>query len=1070
MKNDLLNTTALAGSGGGGGKGGGGTSRAAVESPDSLQSVSYARVVDAISEGEIYGAFLTGLKWIKLDKTPIENADGSYNFSGVVAQWQNGTQAQPYLPGFSFVESEQQVNVEIKAAVPVIRTISDPNANVARLTLMIPALTFQDSSTGDISGSSVQIAIDLQSNGGGYANVLNDTITGKTRSKYFRAYRVTLTGSPPWDIRVRRITADSANSNLQNQTWLASYATIIETKLRYPNTAVIGIQLDARQFNSVPRRSYLLRGLIIKVPTNYDPIARTYSGSWDGTFKLAYSNNPAWCWYDLVTNPRYGLGDYVGIAQVDKWKLYTIGQYCDETVPDGFGGFEPRFTCNIYLQTREEAYKVLNDLASIFRGMIYWGAGSVTATQDAPKDPVAMFSCANVIDGHFSYSGSARSQRHTVALVRWNDPASSYAQRTEYVEDQQGLNLFGYRPTDVIAVGCTSRGQAHRVGLWLLYTERLETDTVSFTAGLDAAYLRPGDIIQIQDQNRAGLRLSGRLVANPSSTSVQIDSRITIDPGKTYTLYCTLPDGTSEAKILTNSAGTADTLTFATAFSATPLINSIWLVSASDLVPQLANVLAVAESDTTNFAVTALFHNPTKFNAVENNLSIEPQQISILTGAATQPPPPTNLNLSEQIYSDGFTARSKISASWQAPAYQFIKGYFVQYKIGDGNRITVDSSQTAPAAEILNVGVNDVTIYVRTVNTGGLLSAPLEGTFSAAGLTSAPAAITGLSLVQLGAMAVLKWNPINEVTVRMGGSIRIRHTSKSIDEAKWVDGVDVKEALSGSDTQEQVPLLAGTYMVKAVSVFGIPSETAALVTAAQPNVPSFVLDQVIQEDSTFTGAKTNVVFSNPVIRLDGSNLSGLYEFANRLTYAEAMRFAIELDINATSYSNTDLIGSRGLVSQWVRVSGADVAGASVAVEFSATTDDPANPAAVYTPWQPFLVNELTARDVIFRERFSVDSLDSNIQTSRLRVNVKMLPRQEQANGVAIASGGQYIAFAKKFRTTAVVAAIMTDGNTGDYVRITGETESGFYIQCFNSSNAGVAKTVNWQAAGYGSTA
>ncbi|HXF66197.1 MAG TPA: phage tail protein, partial [Burkholderiales bacterium] len=369
--------------GGGGGKGGGGGGRTPQEAPDSLRSRAWARVIDVVSEGEIEG-LVDGLKSIYLDDTPVINTDGSENFSGVTIATRTGTQAQDYVPGFAAAESEIAVATEVKAATPVVRSVSNTNLSAVRVTVSVPQLTYQDPSTGDISGTSVELAIDLQNAGGGWQEVRRDTISGKTTSRYQRSYRIELPAPGPWDIRVRRITPDSTQSNLQNKTFWDSYTEIIDAKLRYPNTALVALQVDSAQFNRIPRRGYDIRGLRVRVPVNYDPDTRSYSGIWDGTWKIAWTDNPAWCFYDLLTNERYGLGAYIDEVQVDKWALYEIARYCDELVPDGFGGTEPRFTCNLYLQTRQEAFTVLQQMAAIFRGMVWWSQGALTAVADKP--------------------------------------------------------------------------------------------------------------------------------------------------------------------------------------------------------------------------------------------------------------------------------------------------------------------------------------------------------------------------------------------------------------------------------------------------------------------------------------------------------------------------------------------------------------------------------------------------------------------------------------------------------------------------------------------------------------
>lgn len=513
------------GAGGGGGKGGGkgGGGGSASIAADTLASRAYANVVLAVAEGEVQG-LANGLQDVYLDGTAVENPDGSYNFSGLSFYFTPGTQNQNYVPGFADVENETSVALEVLNSAPLVRSIADANANAVRVTVNLPALYYTNLGNGDVSGSSVDIAIDVQTNGGGYVQRVYDTISGKASQNYERAYRISLAGSGPWDIRVRRVTPDSTTGNPVNAIYWTSYTEIIDAKLSYPNTACAYLTVDSGQFQSIPTVALNLQGMRIQVPSNYDPVARTYTGAWDGTFKIAYSNNPAWCFYDLITAERYGLGNFVAASQIDKWALYTIGQYCDELVPDGNGGQEPRFTLNCYIQNYADAFKVVQDLASVFRGMPFWATGAVTAVQDAPANAVALFTAANVIDGMFTYTGSSLKSRHTVALVTWYDMTNQAQPTVEYVSiSDDDIAKYGEVITQVTAMGCTSRGQAHRVGRWILYSEKYEGETIAFKTGLDAAEVRPGNIIKISDPVRAGQRLGGRISAATANT-VTIDS------------------------------------------------------------------------------------------------------------------------------------------------------------------------------------------------------------------------------------------------------------------------------------------------------------------------------------------------------------------------------------------------------------------------------------------------------------------------------------------------------------------------------------------------------------------
>ncbi|MDR0701335.1 MAG: hypothetical protein LBF61_02830 [Azoarcus sp.] len=652
------------------GAGGGGDddeARTPVETPDNLRNTQYARFVDLLSEGPIVG-LVDGLQSIFLDEVPLENPGGGFNFQDVIVETREGTQDQTYIGGFPQVESEVAVAVRVKADQPVVRTITNININAARVTLRIPALSYQNMDNGDIGGTSVAIAIDVQRGGAGWQEVIADTIKGKTTSGYRKAYRIDLPPGGPWDIRMRRLTADSTTSNLYNETWFDSYTEIIDQKLRYPNCALAAIQVDAAQFQRVPVRGYDVRGLIVQVPSNYDPETRATSGIWDGTFKPAWTDNPAWVFYDMATNDRYGLGEAIDAAMVDKWALYEIARYCDELVPDGFGGQEPRFTVFLFLQERQQAYDMMVALANVFRGITYWSQGQISAVQDRPGDVVAQFTAANVIDGQFRYQGSSGRSRHTVALVTWNDPADAYRQTVEAVIDEEAVARYGVIETEIVAFGCKSRGQAHRMGKWLLYSEQHETETVMFRAGLDAARIYPGAIIQTLDPHRAGQRRGGRIVS-ATLEAITLDAPVTLAADMVYTVSVVLPSGAVQSRGVTWT-GDADALCSVLALTAplddVPVTGAIWVLAGGDLVPETWRVVSITESDEIGqVEITALAHDPQKFAAVEEGLVLEPRPVTTLR---SRPGAVTELSaLTAMRMLDSAGMGTRITVSWLPP-------------------------------------------------------------------------------------------------------------------------------------------------------------------------------------------------------------------------------------------------------------------------------------------------------------------------------------------------------------------------------------------------------------------
>ena len=785
---------------GGGGKGGGGASaRVAQEAPDSLRSKAYARVVDLISEGEIEG-LVDGLQSVYLDDTPIQNADGTTNFSGVTLETRDGTQQQSYVPGFSSVENEVPVGVEIKASQPVVRSITDPDVDAVRIKVSVGQLTNQDTTNGDLNGSAVSFSIDRQVSGGGFVEVINDTISGKTTTKYQRSYYVPLTGNGPWEIRVRRVTADSTSSAIQNKTYLDSYTEVVESKLRYPNSALVALRVDASQFSAIPRRSYDMKLLRVRVPVNYDPGTRTYSGVWNGNFKIAWTDNPAWCFYDLVTSTRYGLGGYIPESQVDKWALYRVAQYCDQLVPNGLGGFEPRFTCNLYLQTREQAYKVVQDMASIFRGMVYWSGGAITVTQDAPSDAVYQFAPGNVVDGEFAYQGSSAKARHTVALVTWNDPDDFYRQKVEYVEDAAGIARYGIVQSDVVALGCTARGQAHRVGKWLLFSEQSESEIVTFRTGLEGAVVRPGDIIKVADPVRGGMRLGGRIAAATAST-VTLDQELPAD--LPWRLAVVLPNGTVEERLVGPVSGR--TLTVTIPFSSVPQVDAIWMLASSIIEPQLFRVVSVAERDPGVHEVTALAHNPSKYAAIEEGLALQPRSITVLSDI---PPPPTGLAMQESLYRVKDQAQVLVQVSWTE--VQTAIAYRLSYRVAGGNFVSLPLT-SANYAEIRDAQEGQYEFSLRAIGITRKESIPATLSGVVLGKTLPPSDVTGFTVQRRVSDLMIAWDELQDADLS-GYEVRV---GTGWDDAQLVAKTSGTQMLHDQSAAGQYP-----YHIRAIDTSG----------------------------------------------------------------------------------------------------------------------------------------------------------------------------------------------------------------------------------------------------------
>ncbi len=708
-----------------GGKGGGDEARTPREAPNTLRSTSKARIIDVLGEGPIVG-LTNGLKSIYLDETPLQDEGGDFNFQGVTVHTRTGEPDQSHIAGFPAVETANDVSTGVTNATPVIRTVTNPEADAARVTVQVQALSYQNVENGDLLPTEVAVAVDVRPNGGSWSEKRYDIIKGKTTSPYQRSYRVPLTGDGPWDIRVRRVTPDNGSATLRNATYWATYTEIIDAKLQYPDTALVGLEVDAQDFGSqIPSRSYDVKGLIVRVPTNYNPETREYTGLWNGSFKLAWTDNPAWCFLDLATSERYG----AGLENVDKWGLYQIAQYCDELIPDGFGGQEPRFTFNTVLSSREEAIKALDTLATAFRGMTYWGANTVMATADMPADPVKLVSPANVVDGEFEYSGTALKARHSVALVSWNDPGDNYRLQVEVVEDADAVQQFGWKQIDVTAVGCTSRGQAHRLGKWMLYSERAETETITYQASVDHADLRPGDIIAVNDPTTAGARLSGRIV-RPGLSALVLDQVPEQVSGSDWYLDVLLPTGGIERRQVDRFAG--DHVELVSPLSAEPIRGAIWMLSSQDVEPRKFRVLSVAEQETAIYQITAVEHDPTKYDRVEQGLNLPDEDYTLIpTGPVAAP---YSITVEASKYLAGGTEHQKITVSWTPSDDARVVRYIAE--VQGPNDVSWGEAFTGPGTsfDILDAEPGEWQIRVRGITGTGSASPWAYRTTNVAGL------------------------------------------------------------------------------------------------------------------------------------------------------------------------------------------------------------------------------------------------------------------------------------------------------------------------------------------------
>ncbi|ELR6279684.1 host specificity protein J [Escherichia coli] len=710
------------------------------EAKDNLKSSQMLSVIDAISEGPIEGP-VDGLKSVLLNSTPVLDSEGNTNISGVTVVFRAGEQEQTPPEGFESSGSETVLGTEVKYDTPITRTITSANIDRLRFTFGVQALV-ETTSKGDRNPSEVRLLVQIQRNGG-WVTEKEITIKGKTTSQYLASVVVDNLPPRPFNIRMRRMTPDSTTDQLQNKTLWSSYTEIIDVKQCYPNTALVGVQVDSEQFGSQQvSRNYHLRGRILQVPSNYNPQTRQYSGIWDGTFKPAYSNNMAWCLWDMLTHPRYGMGKRLGASDVDKWALYVIGQYCDQSVPDGFGGTEPRITCNAWLTTQRKAWDVLSDFCSAMRCMPVWNGQTLTFVQDRPSDKVWTYNRSNVVmpdDGApFRYSFSALKDRHNAVEVNWIDPNNGWETATELVEDTQAIARYGRNVTKMDAFGCTSRGQAHRAGLWLIKTELLETQTVDFSVGAEGLRHVPGDVIEICDDDYAGISTGGRVLAvNSQTRTLTLDREITL-PSSGTTLI-SLVDGSGNPVSVEVQSVTDGLKVKVNRVPDGVAEYSVWGLKLPTLRQRLFRCVSIRENDDGTYAITAVQHVPEKEAIVDNGAHFDGDQSGTVNGVT----PPAVQHLTAEVTAD--SGEYQVLARWDTP--KVVKGVSFMLRLtvaaDDGSERLVSTARTTETTyRFRQLALGNYSLTVRAVNAWGQQGDPASVSFRIA----APAAPSRIEL------------------------------------------------------------------------------------------------------------------------------------------------------------------------------------------------------------------------------------------------------------------------------------------------------------------------------------
>ena len=714
------------------GKGGGG-GHTPVEAKETSRSKQLVKIVEVISEGEVEG-LADGMKSVYFDNTPVQNKDGSYNFNNVQLEGRVGSQVQDVIAGFNTSEKEVSVGTQVRKNLPITRTVTDSKVSRLRLTIGVQSL-FSQAENGDTNGTTVELVITIGSQS------YPVSISGKYSSQYLQQHTFDNLPPVPFTVKVERVTEDSKSQRLQNNTVWSSYTEIIDTEFTYPNTALIGVKFDSEYFSNIPARTYDLLGLRVKVPSNYDTRTRKYTGMWDGTFKTDWTDNPAWILYDVVTSKRYGLGNRLGEFGADKWTLYQVSQYCDQLVPDGFGGQEPRFTCNAWLTEQRSAYDVINDICSIFRAMPVWNGQQLTVVMDRPSDPVWTYTNANVEKGEFNYTFSAKKARHNAIQVEYADKDNGYEKAIEYVSDEESIRRNGLNVKKITAFGCTSRGQAHRTGLWLLQTEKLETKTVSFVVGAEGLMHVPGDIIKVADTYYAGTNVGGRVLA-VNGKKVTLDRGISVN-GNSYFSYINAQAKHQDIKIVSVNGAEVTLDQEPAGLEA----YGVWSLSTQQVTSQLFKALSVKEESKGKYTITALQHEPQKEAIVDNGAKFEPKATSILSV-------PQVSNIGVTVNPDG----SISFAGDVTGGNGVIKYDFRIYK--DGALYDIRLGQTSPNLNLDSLENGEYTVVILVKNERGQVLSERTQTF----VIDKPPAPTGVRVTGGLGNITIEWDWINDAT------------------------------------------------------------------------------------------------------------------------------------------------------------------------------------------------------------------------------------------------------------------------------------------------------------------
>nr|BAR39304.1 phage-related protein tail component-like protein [uncultured Mediterranean phage uvMED] len=1091
--------TVIRGSGGGGKNGG---NRTPVEEDDSLQSIQMANIVDLVSEGEIQGLD-DGFKSIYLDGTPVQDINGNNNFQGYQIETRNGTQNQSYISSLSANEIEK--NSQIGLPVELVRgTGTNPNvttkqitnttASRLRVTISIPALRKVEDD-GDIVGHEVKIRIRVQYNGGGYNLVKEDLIKGKSSNNYQRDYVFPITGAFPVDVELARISNDETSSKISNKTFWQSITEIIDEKLRYPNSALVFLRFDSRQFSNIPSRKYLLRGVKTQLPSNAQVDTTTYlgrvtySGIWDGTFGAAqWHSDPSWHLYNLLINSRYGVG--LDAATLDKFDFYIISQYCNELVNDQKGGLEVRFALNMVINTRKAVFDTIKDLTAIFRGMSYYGAGSLVVVQDSPQESKYLLGSSNVVNGNFEYTGTSQKARHSTATVAYSSYDKIGEAEFEYVEDVDAVSKYGVINKTIKALGCYSQGQAHRIGLWALKSEQILTNTVAFSVAVESGIvLRPNMVIDIADELKSGYRHTGYISTGSTTTVIKIDSgeNISIDLTKNPEISVLLSTGIVEKRTIQNIDVNAKTITVSTAFSEIPNAESVYILQSTEVQTLQYKVVEISEQDNGIYSVIALEYNNSLYAAVDNG---EPITTRNITDLSTAPDPVTDIEDEEFLYTDGQGVFVGCDLSWQHNMKR-VTEFVLTYRVDNDNWATVRTASPSISLRqggnfgALRAGVLQVQIQaVNYLNKGSTIAIH---TVNLSGKTAAPLGVQNFTMIPTNGLARLQWSQSEDLDVVVGGLVRLKH-SPELQNVTWANATSIHSDLTGTAKEAYCDLKEGTYLAKFVDSGGRTSVDAAYIEFKKPDLDNLHNINTQTEHNAFGGLpnpnNTNleVVSGELVLKSNGSVLhtNGTYLFNNNpIDLGDIFSISLESKIKVRSFfPNAITINQMGLdydPNATTNTTGfaalpsfvGDTPSNTDVKLYIRTTQTATNSSPTWSSWRPFNNAEFKARGYELKAECETNDSAAQIAIQELEVKSNMPLRTISGTGTTSSSGDETIIFANKFAASPVIGITFSASTSGDYYNISSTLTTQFSVSIFNSSNARQARAFTWTATGYG---